>query len=242
MQYQTPSLPHLLVVDDDNRIRTLLVKFLSDQGFRVNAAANAAEARSHMACHVFDALILDIMMPGEDGIQLTKSLRATTRVPILLLTARDQLDDKVTGFDIGADDYLTKPFEPLELLARLKLWLKVPVTPFQGMNWPSELDTGFGQFGAWQRLLTGSAEEGRASISSQKARQREMMSAKKPEVENQWETHASKIKEAMTKAIDHTASIANVVVKSHRDIHGRMQDRFAEGMDHLKDSASKYKN
>ena len=71
---------------------------------------------------------------------------------------------------------------------------------------------------------------------------REMMSAKKPEVENQCETHASKIKEAMTKAIDHTASIANVVVKSHRDIHGRMQDRFAEGMDHLKDSASKYKN
>ena len=129
MQYQTPSLPHLLVVDDDNRIRTLLVKFLSDQGFRVNAAANAAEARSHMACHVFDALILDIMMPGEDGIQLTRSLRATTRVPILLLTARDQLDDKVTGFDIGADDYLTKPFEPLELLARLKSLIRRSSVP-----------------------------------------------------------------------------------------------------------------
>jgi two-component system phosphate regulon response regulator OmpR len=129
MQYQTPSLPHLLVVDDDNRIRTLLVKFLSDQGFRVNAAANAAEARSHMACHVFDALILDIMMPGEDGIQLTKSLRATTRVPILLLTARDQLDDKVIGFDIGADDYLTKPFEPLELLARLKSLIRRSSVP-----------------------------------------------------------------------------------------------------------------
>lgn len=120
MQLQNSSLPHLLVVDDDNRIRSLLVKFLSEQGFRVNAAANAAEARSHMACHTFDALILDVMMPGEDGIQLTKSLRTTTRVPILLLTARDQLDDKVTGFDTGADDYLTKPFEPLELLARLK--------------------------------------------------------------------------------------------------------------------------
>ncbi|MBY0463274.1 MAG: response regulator transcription factor [Alphaproteobacteria bacterium] len=129
MQYQTPSLPHLLVVDDDNRIRTLLVKFLSDQGFRVNAAANAAEARPHMACHVFDALILDIMMPGEDGIQLTKSLRATTRVPILLLTARDQLDDKVIGFDIGADDYLTKPFEPLELLARLKSLIRRSSVP-----------------------------------------------------------------------------------------------------------------
>ncbi|MBY0281524.1 MAG: phasin family protein [Alphaproteobacteria bacterium] len=71
---------------------------------------------------------------------------------------------------------------------------------------------------------------------------REMMSVKKPEVENKWETHASKIKDAMTKAIDHTASIANVVVKSHRDMHGKMQDRFAEGMDHMKESASKYKN
>lgn len=131
MQLQPPSLPHLLVVDDDNRIRTLLVKFLSEQGFRVNAAANAAEARSHMACHVFDALILDIMMPGEDGIELTKSLRVTTRVPILLLTARDQLDDKVTGFDIGADDYLTKPFEPLELLVRLKSLIRrsAPLDP-----------------------------------------------------------------------------------------------------------------
>ena len=131
MQLQPPSLPHLLVVDDDNRIRTLLVKFLSEQGFRVNAAANAAEARSHMACHVFDALILDIMMPGEDGIELTKSLRVTTRVPILLLTARDQLDDKVAGFDIGADDYLTKPFEPLELLARLKSLIRrsAPLDP-----------------------------------------------------------------------------------------------------------------
>ncbi|MBY0281522.1 MAG: response regulator transcription factor [Alphaproteobacteria bacterium] len=134
MQYQTPTLPHLLVVDDDNRIRTLLVKFLSDQGFRVNAAANAAEARSHMACHVFDALILDIMMPGEDGIQLTKSLRATTRVPILLLTARDQLDDKVTGFETGADDYLTKPFEPLELLARLKSLIRRSSIPDTDSN------------------------------------------------------------------------------------------------------------
>lgn len=120
MELQPLSLPHLLVVDDDNRIRNLLVKFLSEQGFRVNAAANAAEARSHMACHVFDALVLDVMMPGEDGIQLTKSLRTSTKVPILLLTARDQLDDKITAFDMGADDYLTKPFEPLELLARLR--------------------------------------------------------------------------------------------------------------------------
>ena len=116
----TPSSSHLLVIDDDSRLRSLLVQFLTDQGFRVHSASNAAEARSHMACHSFDALILDVMMPGETGIELTQSLRTTTRVPILLLTARDQLDDKVTGFDTGADDYLTKPFEPLELLARLR--------------------------------------------------------------------------------------------------------------------------
>ncbi len=111
---------HLLVVDDDSRLRTLLVQFLTEQGFRVQAASNAAEARSQLACHHFDAIILDVMMPGESGTDLTKSLRETMTIPILLLTACDQLDDKVTGFDQGADDYLTKPFEPVELLARIR--------------------------------------------------------------------------------------------------------------------------
>ena len=111
---------HLLVVDDDSRLRTLLVQFLTEQGFRVQAASNAAEARSQLACHHFDAIVLDVMMPGESGTDLTKSLRETMTIPILLLTACDQLDDKVTGFDQGADDYLTKPFEPVELLARIR--------------------------------------------------------------------------------------------------------------------------
>lgn len=111
---------HLLVVDDDSRLRTLLLQFLTEQGFRVQTASNAAEARSQLACHHFDAIVLDVMMPGESGTELTKSLRETISTPILLLTARDQLDDKVTGFDLGADDYLTKPFEPMELLARIR--------------------------------------------------------------------------------------------------------------------------
>ncbi len=114
------ALFHLLVVDDDSRLRALLVKFLTEQGFRVQSASNAAEARSQLACHHFDAIVLDVMMPGESGTELTQSLRETITTPILLLTARDQLDDKINGFDLGADDYLTKPFEPMELLARIR--------------------------------------------------------------------------------------------------------------------------
>ncbi|MCX7337973.1 MAG: response regulator transcription factor [Alphaproteobacteria bacterium] len=112
--------PLLLVVDDDTKLRNLLVKFLSDNGFRVLAAANAAEARSNIACHRFDGIILDVMMPGETGTELIQSLRLTCAMPILFLTARDQLEDKVTGLNLGADDYITKPFEPQELLARIR--------------------------------------------------------------------------------------------------------------------------
>jgi two-component system phosphate regulon response regulator OmpR len=118
--HNVQALSHLLVVDDDNRLRALLVKFLTEQGFRVQSAANAAEARSQLACHHFDTIILDVMMPGESGTELTESLRKTIATPILLLTARDQLDDKVIGFNLGADDYLTKPFEPEELLVRIR--------------------------------------------------------------------------------------------------------------------------
>lgn len=117
-------LPSLLVVDDDQRLRSLLVQFLSTNNTRVLAAANAAEARSYLACHHFDALIIDVMMPGESGLDLTKSLSKSHNIPILLLTARDQLDDKLLGFESGADDYLTKPFEPSELLARIRVLLR----------------------------------------------------------------------------------------------------------------------
>lgn len=123
--------PHLLVVDDDRRLRELLVKFLSENGFFVSSAANAAEARAYLASHCVDILILDIMMPGEDGLSLTRSLSESrsnsvkqSTVPILLLTARDQLEDRIHGLDVGADDYLTKPFEPRELLARIKVILR----------------------------------------------------------------------------------------------------------------------
>jgi len=116
--------PQLLVIDDDRRLRDLLVKFLSEHNFRVQAAANTAEARAHIAHQKFDLIILDIMMPGEDGLQFTKSLRNNQTMPILLLTARDQLDDRIVGLELGADDYLTKPFEPRELLARVRAILR----------------------------------------------------------------------------------------------------------------------
>jgi two-component system phosphate regulon response regulator OmpR len=118
------ALPSLLVVDDDQRLRSLLVQFLSSNNLRVLAAANSAEARSYLACHHFDVLIIDVMMAGESGLDLTKSLSQSHTIPILLLTARDQLDDKLLGFESGADDYLTKPFEPPELLARIRALLR----------------------------------------------------------------------------------------------------------------------
>lgn len=116
--------PYLLVVDDDRRLRDLIVKFLSDNGFRVQSASNTAEARAQIVQQRFDLIILDIMMPGEDGLQFTQRLRQNQPLPILLLTARDQLDDRIQGLELGADDYLTKPFEPRELLARVKAILR----------------------------------------------------------------------------------------------------------------------
>lgn len=115
---------HLLVVDDDNRIRELLKKFLSNSGFRVSTAANAAEARGLLRGLSFDLLVLDVMMPGESGFELTKSLREIDNVPIILLTARGEADDRIEGLTLGADDYLSKPFEPRELVLRIKSILK----------------------------------------------------------------------------------------------------------------------
>ncbi|RVU16678.1 response regulator [Methylobacterium oryzihabitans] len=111
--------PHILVVDDDRRLRDLLSRFLLEQGFRVTAAASAAEARAKGASLVFDALVLDVMMPGETGFDYARQIRLTSQVPILMLTARSNPNDRVTGLEIGADDYLPKPFEPRELILRL---------------------------------------------------------------------------------------------------------------------------
>lgn len=121
--------PHLLVVDDDRRIRTLLQRYLSGQGYRVTSAADAADARRKLAGLVFDLLIVDVMMPGESGIELTRSLRQRSSVPILMLTARSESADRINGLEVGADDYLAKPFEPRELLLRINSILRRGVPP-----------------------------------------------------------------------------------------------------------------
>ena len=115
---------HLLVVDDDMRIRTLLTKFLGSSGFRVTAAASAEEARRHLASMAFDLLVVDVMMPGESGLEFTEALRQTSSVPILMLTARSEVPHRIRGLEVGADDYLAKPFEPRELLLRITSILK----------------------------------------------------------------------------------------------------------------------
>jgi two-component system phosphate regulon response regulator OmpR len=111
---------HLLVVDDDNRIRDLLKSYLSRQGFRISVAGNAVEARHLIANLAFDLIILDVMMPGEDGVSLTRSLRDKDDVPIILLTAKAEASDRIEGLRSGADDYLPKPFEPEELVLRIE--------------------------------------------------------------------------------------------------------------------------
>lgn len=116
--------PHVLVVDDDRRLRELLSRFLVQSGYRVTTAASAAEARAKSEGLVFDALVLDVMMPGENGFDFARRLRATSQVPILMLTARADPADRVTGLEIGADDYLPKPFETRELILRLANILK----------------------------------------------------------------------------------------------------------------------
>ena len=114
------SEPHLLVVDDDARLRELLRRYLTDQGFRVTTAGDAEEARARLASIAFDLLVLDVMMPGESGLDLTRSLRRDGRLPILLLTAMAEPEDRINGLEHGADDYLAKPFEPRELVLRIR--------------------------------------------------------------------------------------------------------------------------
>lgn len=111
--------PHLLVVDDDRRIRTLLSRYLSERGYRVTTADSAAAARRRLAGLAFDLVVLDLMMPGESGLELATSLRRTSEVPILMLTARSEAEHRIEGLEAGADDYLAKPFEPRELVLRI---------------------------------------------------------------------------------------------------------------------------
>jgi two-component system phosphate regulon response regulator OmpR len=111
--------PHVLVVDDDRRLRELLARFLGDHGYRISVARDTTDARAALSVMQFDGVILDVMMPGENGFDFARSLRTTSDVPILMLTARSETDDRVRGLEIGVDDYLSKPFEPRELLLRL---------------------------------------------------------------------------------------------------------------------------
>lgn len=115
---------HLLIVDDDERIRALLGRFLRKNGFLVTLARDAAQARRLLSGLDFDLIVMDVMMPGEDGFALTRSLRERLTTPILLLTARGETEDRITGLEVGADDYLPKPFEPRELLLRINAILR----------------------------------------------------------------------------------------------------------------------
>lgn len=136
------SKPHLLVVDDDQRLRDLLRRYLSGEGFLVTVAADAEEAQSKLNAIVFDLLVLDIMLPGANGLELTERLRESDGVPILLLSAKGEPDDRIAGLTAGADDYLAKPFEPRELVLRINAILRRARPPSDG---PGEHVT-FGEF------------------------------------------------------------------------------------------------
>ena len=125
---------HILVVDDDDRLRALLGRYLRDNGYLVSTASTAAEARAKLDGMTFDLIVLDVMMPGESGVEFTRGLRRSDAIPILLLTAMAEPEDRITGLESGADDYLTKPFEPRELLLRVATILRrtaatPPATP-----------------------------------------------------------------------------------------------------------------
>src|ERR1044072_7248478 len=116
--------PHLLLVDDARDIRDPLAHYLGRNGFRVSKAENAERARELLAGYAIDLVLLDVMMPGEDGLALCGFIRATTNIPVILLTARTEETDRIIGLEIGADDYVVKPFSPRELLARIKVILR----------------------------------------------------------------------------------------------------------------------
>ncbi len=120
---------HVLVVDDDNKIRNLIKQFLSENGFIVSTAANAEEAKSKVDIFNFNLMVLDVMMPGQDGYDLTKELKETRNIPIILLTAKGEVEHRIHGLGLGADDYLGKPFEPQELLLRIKNIIKKSTAP-----------------------------------------------------------------------------------------------------------------
>jgi two-component system phosphate regulon response regulator OmpR len=133
---------HLLIVDDDERIRNLLQKFLIRNGYLVSAARDAAHARRILLGLDFDLIVMDVMMPGEDGVSLTRHLRETRTTPVLLLTAKGETEDRILGLEAGADDYLGKPFEPKELLLRINAILRRAPVVEPAMTLPKVMNLG----------------------------------------------------------------------------------------------------
>ena len=144
------AMPHILVVDDDARLRDLLRRFLADHAFLVTSASGAADARALFPLLSFDLMILDVMMPGETGLELARSLRGsaapTQGLPILLLTARGETSDRIDGLEAGADDYLPKPFEPRELLLRVNAILRRTAKPLAARDPVAEIRLGKWRF------------------------------------------------------------------------------------------------
>jgi two-component system OmpR family response regulator len=140
------ALPHILLVDDERSIREPLAVYLTKQGFRVTQADGAEAARTRMAAYAIDLVILDIMMPGEDGLSLTRHIRATTNIPVILLTAKSEETDRIVGLEMGADDYVVKPFSPRELATRAKVILRRATGGAQPVRAP---DAGSYAFADW---------------------------------------------------------------------------------------------
>tara|TARA_B100000959_G_scaffold258808_1_gene293971 strand:+ start:389 stop:1066 length:678 start_codon:yes stop_codon:yes gene_type:complete len=120
---------HILVVDDDDKIRSLIKQFLSEKGFIVSSAENAEKAKLKIEVFNFNLIILDVMMPGQSGYELTKELKESKNIPIILLTAKGEVESRIHGLELGADDYLGKPFDPKELLLRVKNVIKMNIDP-----------------------------------------------------------------------------------------------------------------
>lgn len=158
---------HILVVDDDRRIRQLLKAFLVENGFRVSTAGSASLARERMGGLAFDMVVLDVMMPGEDGMSFARDLRSRTDMPILMLSARAEVESRIEGLEVGVDDYLPKPFEPLELLLRIKSVLRRKGPEIEA---PSELLLGRVVFHVERGELTRDGETVRLTT-----RERELM-------------------------------------------------------------------
>ena len=120
---------HILIVDDDDRIRSLLKDFLFNNNYIVSTAENADQAKEKLNYFKFDMIILDVMMPGQNGYELTKDIRKKINIPIILLTAKGEVENRIHGLEIGADDYIGKPFDPKELLLRVKNVIKMNIDP-----------------------------------------------------------------------------------------------------------------